>query len=165
MPEPRRIEDLDIAEDLTAQWRLFRIQRVAIPAMVVLVIAGLLGLLGRSGPLSDTAAGEADAALSAGYQRFLRLQTSTDLELRVREQGGEMTNVAIKSAYLEGFRIESVRPQPDSVTQQPDRTVYTFDLEPPSTVSFTLRPQEIGVQQAFVALDDERVEFRQLVYP
>ena len=161
----QRVGDLEIAHDEAFQRREFALARVALAALTVVVIATLLGLLGGSGVLSDSEASN-DEGMTVGYERFARLGAGTELELGLVSAGADLTKVAIKSAYLEGFQVDGVTPTPDSVTAQPDRLVYTFDQDPPATVTLYLTPSEIGLQKATIrAGSGEPVEFTQFVYP
>jgi hypothetical protein len=50
MAEMKRVEDLDVAEDLKAQRRNWAFVVVGSAVMIMVALAGLLGLFGAAGP-------------------------------------------------------------------------------------------------------------------
>lgn len=152
---------LEIHQDLGFQRRQSRVARIATLAFVLVGVAALLGLTG-SGPLSD-ARRDSQRGLSVGYERFLRYGKATELELERRRGTDE---VRLSEAYLEGFDVDGLRPEPDGESTAAGRTIYTFEGEPPGKVTISLTPREIGLQRAEVSASRRgAVSFRQVVYP
>lgn len=160
----RRVESLDIAEDPGLQRRAYRMRQVAVVVIALVLLAALLGAFGE-GPLSEADATAEQGSMQLHYERFVRLQSPTELQIELR--GGEgKTDLAISRRFLESFRIEGYSPEPDSVTGLPDRLVFTFDQQPPSQVTLYGEPQEIGRQRGFISgPGGDELRFTQWVYP
>ena len=159
-----RVGDLQIVKDDDFERRNLVATRVAFAVLAVMVVAALLGVFGGTGPLAEATVRSEQAAVD--FDRFVRLGAPTQFHVTLAGEQGDMSNVALKSAYLSGFTVEGVTPQPDSQTAQPDRLVYTFDADAPAAVRLALTPREAGIQRGFVdtGLGDP-VEFTQIVYP
>ena len=153
---------IELREDSGFQERQFQVARVAGALFVVIAVAALLGVLG-TGPLSDaTARGR---GMSVDYDRFLRFATPTEIEVST-SGGSGTTELRLSAAYLEGFDVENITPEPDSQSAVADRIVFTFDERPPSTVTLSLTPREIGLQKGTVSLaGGGSTSYHQLVYP
>lgn len=157
-----RVGDLQIVKDDDFERRNLIATRVAFAVLAVMVVAALLGVFGGTGPLAETTVRSEQAAVD--LDRFVRLGAPTKIHVTLAGEQDDMSNVALKSAYLSGFTVEGVTPQPDSQTAQPDRLVYTFDADAPATV--TLTPREAGIQRGFEDTGPgDPVEFTQIVYP
>lgn len=155
---------LEISQDLAFQRRQFRVQHAATVLFVLIVLAALLGLTGM-GPLSDAQTSSGAGDLSVSHDRFLRLGTPTELEIRLAGVQ-QTTEVALDAAYLEGFDIDEISPQPDGQSAEPDRVVLTFEERGPSTLTITLTPREIGTQRTELSVTRSgTVYLRQFVYP
>ncbi len=164
MTELTRVGDLDVPQDLRYERRAYRVRQVAALFFALVLAAGLLGLLGRSGPLSDTTAA-AGGDLAVAYQRFLRLQSPTELDIRIGA-GQDETNIAISQDLLQSFRVESFSAEPQDTTVLADRVVYTFDQQPPSRVTVVLDPRRIGRQRGTIyGPGDAAVRISQWVWP
>jgi hypothetical protein len=164
--------DLEISENLDFQRRVWAFQRVGWVLMALVVLVALLGLLGP-GLLSTSAKAENENAnLSIReYERFLRFFKPTDLRLQLdpgATTDGE-AHVWLDRQYVEGFQVQRVTPEPESVEVGPDRLTYVFnvdELEGPTAVAFNLQPQKFGRLQGQVGLEgEEPVSFGQFVYP
>jgi hypothetical protein len=165
----KRVGDLEINEDLGFQRRMWAFQRVGWAVLVLVVMAALFGLLGP-GLLSISATvGSEGVALSVEeYEQVLRYRKPTTLRLGMGAGAGE-ARVWLDRKYLEGFQVQKVTPEPDSVEAGPDRLTYVFDvaeLSEPTSVTFDLQPQKTGLLKGRVGLDDgEQLSFSQFVYP
>jgi hypothetical protein len=160
----RRIEDLDINQDLKFERRSWRVRQVASIVFAALLVAALLGVFG-SGLVSD-ATRESDAkSFAVEYDRFLRFGAPATVHVELRS-GGSETNVSLSRSYLSQFDVRGIKPQPESVTALPDRLVFTFKYEAPSRVDFNLLPRHAGRQRGTVTVDGEdSASFSQWVYP
>lgn len=57
-------------------------------------------------------------------------------------------------------------PEPDSQGVEGGRVLFTFEGRPPSIVTVSLTPREVGLQRAEVAVSGRgSASFTQLVYP
>jgi hypothetical protein len=169
----KRVGDLEVNEDLRFQRRMWVAQRVGWIVMALVVLAALLGLLGP-GLLSTSAkAGSEGTSLSVEeYERVLRYRKPTTLRLGLGEGAVTGTGEArlwLDRKYLESFQVQKVTPEPDSVEAGPDRLTYVFDvreLSEPTSVTFELQPEKMGLLRPQVGLDDgEQVSLDQFVYP
>jgi hypothetical protein len=158
------VRGLQISEDMRFQERQWRVSRATVGALLALTIVGVAGVTG-SGPLSDAEAGGAGGALEVRYERFLRLGGPVELEVRP-EAGRGTTEIVLDDAYLEGFDLEAVTPQPDSEFADRRGVVLEFEDGPPATAMLSLTAREIGLQRAVVSVSGiGSVSFRQFVYP
>lgn len=159
-----RVGDLQLVRDDGFERRNLIATRVAFAVLTVMVVAAVLGVFGGTGPLAETTVRSGQAAV--GFDRFVRLGAPTELHVTLAGDQADMSNVAVKSAYLSGFTVEGITPQPDSQTARPDRLVYTFDADAPATVTLALTPREAGIQRGVVDTGSgDPVEFTQIVYP
>jgi hypothetical protein len=171
MSEMKRVGDLEVAEDMDAQRRNWRFQRIGSALMALVAVAGLLGLFGGVGPLSRATAGDQEAPLSiTEYERFLRLGKPTTLQVRLDASattGGE-ARVWLSREYIQSIQLQEIDPLPERVEAAPDRYVYVFDAaaDRPTTVTFELEPDEMGPLQGRMGLDGgTSLTFGQFVYP
>lgn len=161
-PEPPVVNGLQIDQSLDFQRRFDRIQKVAWRVLALLPVAAVAGLFG-GGLFSQVTAGSAAATVS--YDRFGRRSVDTQLEVTVK---GARTPVAIAISrpFLDGYDLSEVRPQPQRVTAEPGRLVFTFAAPPGASVSFTLQPQRLGSSSGTVTVADSRpLQVQQFVYP
>ena len=158
-----RVGDIDVPQDLAHERRAYRARRLTAVVFGLVLAAALLGLLGRSGPLSDTSASA--GGLQVGYERFLRLDTPTELQIAIGVGQGE-TDIAISRALLDDLEIQSYSIEPQTTTALPDRVVFTFEQQPPSTVTLAVEPQRIGrLRGAVYGPGDARVSLSHWVWP
>src|SRR5918997_3983437 len=124
MPETKRVGDLEIAVDMKAQRRNWTFQRFGSVAMGLVVLLGLVGLFGGAGPLSRATAGNQGASLSVSeYERFLRFNKPTTLEVRLGQAGtaGPEMRVWLNREYVKSVEFQEIDPEPD-------RVIYVFDV-------------------------------------
>lgn len=150
----------DQAPDYRRQFRRGGlVKRISWAFLVALLLAGFAGLLG-SGPLSASVARGDGFALE--YERFVRRQAETELTFRL-ERAGE---IWLDRRWLEGLKVEAVTPEPDRQRAESDRAVFSFDLAPPTSVVFRVRPMGLGSLPARAGLSDGgAVEIWQFSYP
>jgi hypothetical protein len=133
MAEMKRVEDLDVAEDLKAQRRNWAFAVVGSAVMIMVALAGLLGLFGGAGPLNRaTVGGQNDTLYIQEYERFLRFGKPTTLQVSLDTaaavEGTEM-RLWINREYLKSLQLQEVDPQPDTVEVTPERLVYIFNAK------------------------------------
>ena len=163
MAEVKRVGDLEISEDTRFQQRQWSLHRIAWALLVALLVLAGLGLF-SSGPISQTSRASKDSGLTLDYERYLRFGKPTEVSLELERARGE-TELTVEAEYLAGFSIERVSPEPDSVRSARDRLIYSFEA-PPSQVTFSLTPREVGGQEGSFSLKGaERLSLSQFVYP
>ncbi len=127
------------------------------------MLAGLFGLFGGSPLWTRTAEGE---GLAVRYPVFARRTAPATLEVRIERPPGE-ARVALATAYLERVRVEQVTPPPLRVVASPEWMAFVFAADGgPIRVAFEVQPQEYGIFEGRLRLDDSPpLRFRQVVYP
>jgi hypothetical protein len=162
-PKLTQLGDIVVPQDLEYEQRAYRVRLVFAVVFGLVLVAALLGLLGRSGPLSSTTKSAGDVGVD--YERFVRLQTPTELTVHVRG-GAHKTNVALSRSFLESFQVDSFSVDPESTAVTPDRVVYTFDQQAPSAVTVVLEPQRVGRQTGTIyGPGQNAVRISQWVWP
>ena len=168
MGELRRIGDLEIDQDLDAQRREWRIEKLAWTCFALLILAGLSGLLG-SGPLANAVAGEEGSELWVEYPRFARHLAPVKMRVVAARAGKDEVRLWIDRDYAERLELERISPEPDSVESLADRDVYAFrpgSGAGPLVIELSFELTYVGFSNARLGtLDGPSVEFRQLVYP
>lgn len=166
----RRVDDLEIDQDLTFVRRSWAVQRAGWVGIGIVLIIALAGGLG-SGPLSRQRA-VVPGLLEVDYARFVRYQASHTLTARLVGAAirGPEARVWIDRRYLDDARIETVTPPPLRVETGADRLVYVFPLlggAGPVIISIVLQPQHIGRSAGRIGIEgDERVAtIQQFTYP
>jgi hypothetical protein len=164
MTASERADALEVTEDLRFQYRQWLVARIATGAFTVIAVIGILGLTG-GGPLSHAQAESRGGEVSVDYDRFLRLAGHVELELQLESDRGA-AEIVVDEAYLEGFDIENISPQPDSESADGRGLVFSFEEETRRTVSISLLAREVGFQRAEISASGlGSVSFRQFVYP
>lgn len=152
----RRIEDLEIDQDLSFERREYVVQRIGRAAMVLIVVAALLGYAG-TGPLSLTQTESSTGSLGVIYERFGRRGHSTDITLHVDgsvAENGEI-DVWVSSDYLDRMQLDGITPQPDQAASADEGVVYTFLVDEPGdplTVNFNLTIDAMGPETGRIGL-------------
>jgi hypothetical protein len=170
MADIQRVGDLEISQDLDYQERMWQVERVGWWVMGLTTLAGLLGLLGP-GLLGHTVVGRENDPIRLEFERFGRWQSPTALRvyLGTTAQRGDGVQVALERNYLEGFQVQQVTPEPESVEAQSDRLVYHFrttSLDRPTAVTFYLQPERIGLLSGSVGLEPgQTLAIAQWIYP
>lgn len=139
---------LELDQDMPFQERAWRAERVSWVVLSLITVLALLGIFG-TGPLASTTAGTEENGLTASYERFVRHDGRSSLELRIApDQASEgQVEVWFSATYLEDIQIEQVSPEPDEIHLAGDRQVYVFLTDDPAstmTVNVIFRPDSIG---------------------
>lgn len=144
---------LEIDEDLAFQVKEWRAQRVGIALLFLFVLGALLGLTGMGGPLSHGEAGDRDGAVRIEYERVVRRGTIATVTLHLRTSAPEDFHFWVSAPYVEQVKIESIAPQPQTVSVAPGRHVFTIRSGSPEvTVVIEMQHKTIGRIQAEVGL-------------
>ncbi|GMA17427.1 hypothetical protein E5F05_11220 [Deinococcus metallilatus] len=174
MTRPRRIGDLELAQDLEFHRREVRIERLGWAAMLLIVLAALLGLFG-SGPLSEKRVQTPDGGLQVKYNRFARYMAPTELRLTfspgaVRD---DQVHIWLSREYLQHMEIQKIIPEPDSAQLEGNRLTYTFNAlqnGQPGQILFELQTEAIGRLRGAAGLagasgNTQEVRFTSFIYP
>ena len=117
---------LDIDEDLAFQRKEWLGQRIGVAGLFLFVLAALLGLTGMGGPLSHGEAGEREGGIHAEYERVVRRGAPATLKIHVRPQSTGNVRLWIAAPYFDRVKVDAITPQPDEVSVEGGRHVYTF---------------------------------------
>ncbi len=171
-------EDIDLAsieleEELRWQTVAFYVRRVAWFGALLVLLATVFGLLGNGWAANTQVGTEADA-LWMQYERFLRLQVASTLEIYVAPTAVAASNntieISFSRAYFDDVKMETVVPTPEEVTHDAAAITYTFEVNDngrrPTRVNFYFTPQRFGLIEGTVGLRaGEMRGFWHLVYP
>lgn len=160
---------LEIDEDLPAQRRIWRFERIGWAGLTLFVLAGLSGAFG-GGSLSRAEARDASGRLTVRFERFARADTPTTLEIRVvAAQHSESLWVHLSRNYFDAIRIDRVVPEPERTLVTQDAVRFGFDPNQAGEsglIIVTLEPVQFGRIQGSLGLaGGPAVEFVQVIYP
>jgi hypothetical protein len=170
MGQTRRIDDLELDQDLAFTQREWRFQRVGWIVIGLFLLGTLAGLFG-TGPLSSARVEGQQADVRMEYPRLARVEAPAVLRMEVGPGVGQEGTVRLwlDLDYLENVEIRQVTPQPEQVEEGPDRLTFSFriaDAAMPATVTFHVRPERVGLLRGqFGLTDQEALTFTQWVYP
>ncbi|MGH9162652.1 MAG: hypothetical protein ACRD2X_22010 [Vicinamibacteraceae bacterium] len=158
------------SQDVTFQRREWRVQRIGWVLLTLFIAAALAGLLGGSGPLVKASARAPDGTLAVEYDRFVRQEAETALEVQSRfaSSTSDELRVWILRPYLDAVTITSITPEPERVVLDEPRTTFVFRVSPgksTSVVRFELHVRRVGRLSSSMGLVGAgSVEFTQLSY-
>ncbi|ABG03678.1 hypothetical protein Rxyl_0708 [Rubrobacter xylanophilus DSM 9941] len=160
-----RVRDIELAEDLGFQERMWRAQRISWAVMAALALAALLGLFG-GGPLAGASAGGGEVSVPE-YERFVRFGSPTTLRVRLEPPaGGGEVRLWVEQGYLEGVRLQRITPEPAGAEAARGGVLYTFRASGgPAVVTFDLEPDRAGLLEGSLRSGGGSVTLRQFVYP
>lgn len=162
--------DLEIDEQVEVQEVFWSIQRAMWAVMALIAVTALIGVWGH-GWIANASISNPDSGLTVDYERIVRHHADGSLRIVV---DGDLTqadtvDVMIAMDWLEGIKIDSIVPEPESMATTEDNAIYTFNVpEPgqPVRVALEYTPVDIGRQQARISVADrEPVSFGQFVLP
>ena len=110
---PRRVEDLEINQDLAVQGKTWTYQRIGWAGMALTILAALAGLFG-SGPVSRSMVTDEQQLVRLEYDRFGRYEAESVLQLFVPSEvtmNGYVT-LWIDRIYWAHHAIEQIAPEP-----------------------------------------------------
>lgn len=171
MAHKKRSDEIEIDEDMEFEQRSWRWQRVGWGVMSLILLSALLGLFG-TGWLDRGVAGQPGSQLWLEYNRFGRLQAETsrlEIHLGPGTEANGKARIWLNHEYMEGVRVTSLTPQPESVEAGPERFTYVFnvpDASQPTLVIFRLEPDKMGRLNGEVGLEGgASLSFKQFIYP
>jgi hypothetical protein len=170
MNEPHRTDGLEVSEDLEFTGRSWRVQRIGRVIWIVLVAAAFLGAFGR-GWLANGRARDADAQLSAEYERITHNQAPSRMTISVAPgavSGGDF-GLWIDREYLSQGTLRMILPEPDRSEITASRIIYVFhspDSEQGAKITFDFEPESLGRKEIRLGLiDGPELKFNQYILP
>lgn len=157
-----------IDEDLPFQRKQWRVERIGWLLMTVLIVCALAGVLGGGGLLSSAASTSPDGGVSLKHERFARRLASTALEITAAPASGRTLQVQIAESYLDAMAVQSITPEPDSMTSANGAAVLTFARTAGGAAKIRLRlePQTAGIIEGWAAVDQgARMRIKQYILP
>jgi hypothetical protein len=165
---PHQPLELEVDQEFNRwQWGA---QRLGWGLWLVILVAAVLGLLG-DGPLSDARVESAGTALSVDFERFVRRHAPQRVEFTIRPPSSRaaVVHLTLPSSFMNRVTIQRIEPAPQVSAVAADGTRFQFACRPESRhvkIVFHLQYDAIGkVQGAARAVDDDPVQFDQVVYP
>lgn len=163
-------QGLQVHEDMGAQRRIWRVQRIGWALLALFLAAGLLGLLGGNGVLQEGSVASADGNVLVRYPRFDRYVAPTELRISVhpalvREDALELT---ISRGWFDVFELYGISPRPEGERVSGDDIVFRFAVTPGQGADFTFsgRAHHVGRLPGSLRVGgSERLEFSTFVFP
>jgi hypothetical protein len=172
----QRIDELDIAEDLSFERRSWIVQRVTWMITAVILLAALLGVFGN-GPLSTAQHSSSDGSLRIEYERFVRSQTPAEYRIHIAAQDDDddrFVQLWVSRDCFDDTLIKRITPEPSRTRLCGDGIIHEFlraDDRGPIEVQFRLEIEKLGrfgVSMALVGRNGQRssqLDFTQFAYP
>lgn len=156
-----------IGFDVTFTRRLFRAQTFLWAGIGAFVVIGLLGGLGR-GIVSRRVIERGHPAIQIRYERIVRTKTTAVMEILAAAPATESRlRVTIEGATMRNAALQKVTPEP--LLQRPTPAGMELVFEVPAghnaMISLIQQPAQIGSNQSFITIQDQRIELHQFVMP
>jgi hypothetical protein len=136
---------IEIDEDIAFQRREWLAQRIGLALLFLFVLAALLGLTGAGGPLNHGEAGDPVGPIHVEYERVVRRGARATVKLHLRSNTPGAIRFWIAAPYFNHVKIDTVVPQPDSVSFEQGRHVYSIpSAEAESTITLHPEHETIG---------------------
>ncbi len=166
---PSTEPSLEINQDMVFQRRTWIAERIGWAAMAVLVIGAALGAF-AAGPMSWTTVRDPQGRLSIEYGRLQRRSAPATVKVLVPAETitPEGLTIEVDRAFIEAFKIETIRPEPRQSTAISDGMRLQFGATPrePATIVFYCTAERIGLSRPRLGLAGrELVELPVFVYP
>ena len=154
---------IQIDEDLSFQRKEWVSQRVGIGVLALLLVAAVLGFTGSGGPFSHAETSDASGALRVEYERIVRRGAQSTMTLHLAGGKPGSRSFWFSTDYFKGIDLETVVPDPEAVTAEGDRYVYTIrSTGSDATVTVHMRPTRVGRIDVDVGVvDGPSVRFHQ----
>jgi uncharacterized membrane protein YtjA (UPF0391 family) len=168
MPQPKKVDGLEISEDMNFQRKEWTAERWGWVFMLIVIIAALLGLFGQ-GPLSSASA--ESGVMQVRYNRFERLLAPTQLTVRLDQDSAENGEIRLQvdQSLMQAYTVENIFPDPESVEVSPNQYIYVFKTAQggrPPDILFNLQPNRLGPASGQIGLENgQAVRLSQFIYP
>jgi len=163
------VGDLQVDQDMAFHKRMWTVQRLGWVVCTFVLAAAAVGLLG-DGPMAERSAKAGDV-LEVRYGRIERHRSPSKMSVWVSTDVADagVVEVWLDRVFADRLRIDSVTPEPESVTTSATRVTYTFEVDeaqPRAHISYAVDHQGIGPQRGEVGIVGGRtVGFGQFVLP
>jgi hypothetical protein len=160
---------LERDQDDAVLQREWRFERAGWVGLALVLSAGLAGAFG-GGVLASASSRSAGDAAVLRYDRVIREDASSELELRLAPSLGadSVIVVSLDEDFLAAMNVQRVVPEPIRVRGSSGRVDFhllRLDRSRTMTVRFSMRATEMGVHRAVLETGGDMLEFRQLVLP
>lgn len=137
---------VDVETDRKFQERFWIAVRIGWVGMAAILLAAILGFTGSGGSFSGQrlSAGEVTVEIPA----VSRWAASDTMTIKTRASA-ERTTVLVPAGFGDVFSLESINPQPQSVSAGPQGDEFVFELKPggETSIEFSLRASRPVWQQ------------------
>ena len=169
MARARPVTSLELNQDEGAVRRAWRFERIGWVVIAVAIAGGLAGVFG-DGPLSSASMGSADGRIGVHFERVVRYNAPSTLEVRLAPDGvgDTIVTVSLDTAYLRAVDVIRVTPEPVRIRASPDRVEYHMLRPDPArsmTITFAIQAGTPGRHRVRLGTTSGSVEFDQLVLP
>jgi hypothetical protein len=162
MAELRRAGAIDTSEDIAAERREWRAQRIGWVLMFLFVAAGAAGLFG-GGPFAATVSRA--GALRVEHDRVARQQASAALTIEAPAENHNL-RLWLGREFLAAVDLETITPEPERSVLHADRAVYEFAADGPVEITIRYRHERLGRVRCDLGVEGgEALSFQQLVLP
>jgi hypothetical protein len=161
---------LEIEQDPAFQRREWAAQRIGWALMAAVIIAALAGVFG-DGPIARARAVSSDGNLRVEYERIARGDALTALHISIRGSvlRSGTAHVWLDRDYAENMFIQTISPEPDSVSTHPTRLHFAFAAGPGADsagIHIQLQPTAFGSYTGAIGVvDGAGVVFQQYILP
>jgi hypothetical protein len=152
--------DLDINEHLTMQEKGWKIQAVGMGCILVFILSAALGLYG-DGIASKRYLSNDEVRIQ--FSRYFRFEAKMDFKIAANDV--QDLTVAFPVKYLNHFEITSIVPQPRESRFSEDRVYYVFNGRDDAEITFYLIPQQIGLIQGSVKVNENEFAINHFIFP
>lgn len=163
----KRIEGLDIDEDISHQKKMWKIERVSWIIMALFLVMAMAGFLG-TGYFSKRMQNIGENS-KIEYYFFQRYSSVSELNFYIKAGSGyNPISIALSQEYLKDAEIKRIEPEPASTEIIDDFYKYNFNNSAANDlhIFFYLEPKGLGVQTLSIIINDKnRTEIKQFVYP
>ena len=113
MARARPVTALDLEQDAGAVRRTWRFERIGWGVIAVAIIGGLAGAFG-DGPLSSASVVSADRRVGVQFERVVRYNAPSTLEVRLAPDrvGDTIVTVSLDTAYVRAVEVHHFSDQP-----------------------------------------------------
>jgi hypothetical protein len=142
-----------------------KIQKFGFAIMLLLILAALLGLFG-SGLFSYTI--KTHGNLNIIYEKFIRQQASTVLNINVHSQCDKENIVSISKTFFKNVSIKSITPTPYKEVSTSNSIQYSFFCDNSINglqIMLVIEPETFGLLQGSVEVNNNQIQLTQFVYP
>lgn len=156
-----------IREDMRAQMRTWRAQRIGWAVMGLILIAALAGLFFH-GPLSSTVARSADDSLAVDYERFAHKTAITHFVVRIGPPLREQVLLRLSPSFAGMHDVDGLEPRPLRSSSGSYGLEYVFGRSAAGdlAVHIAARPKRFGFVSVHVEVEGRgAVNIAQFVYP